>query len=52
VTLATIVVLGDEDYRLVVSEGEILDTDELPADVAPSAWARFCEAAGIELVTV
>jgi L-arabinose isomerase len=86
VTLATLVVLGDERYRLVVSEGEILDTDELPALEMPygffqpdsgvracmdawlrqggphhqvlnrgrrvSAWARFCEAAGIELAVV
>jgi L-arabinose isomerase len=86
VTLATLVVLGDERYRLVVSEGEILDTDELPALEMPygffrpdsgvrgcmdawlrqggphhqvlnrgrrvAAWARFCEAAGIELAVV
>jgi L-arabinose isomerase len=31
VTLATLVVLGDGEYRLVVSEGEILDSEELPA---------------------
>ncbi len=86
VTLATLVVLGDERYRLVVSEGEILDSEELPALEMPygffrpargvracmdawlrnggphhqvlnrghctSAWTRFCEAAGIELVRV
>jgi L-arabinose isomerase len=86
VTLATLVVLGDSRYRLVVSEGEILDSEELPALEMPygffrpdsgvrgcmdawlraggphhqvlnrgrcaAAWARFCEAAGIELVVV
>jgi L-arabinose isomerase len=31
VTLATLVSLGGERFRLVVAEGEILDTDELPA---------------------
>src|SRR3954452_22713759 len=85
-TLATLVVLGDGKYRLVVSEGEILDTEELPALEMPygffrpdtgvrtcmdawlraggphhqvlnrgrvaGSWARFCEAAGLELVTV
>jgi L-arabinose isomerase len=30
VTLATLVYLGGERFRLVVSEGEVLDTDELP----------------------
>jgi L-arabinose isomerase len=30
-TLATLVALGGEDFRLVVCEGEVLDTDELPA---------------------
>jgi L-arabinose isomerase len=30
VTLATLVALGGEDFRLLVSEGEVLDTDELP----------------------
>src|SRR3954466_2508429 len=30
-TLATLVSLGGEGFRLVVSEGEILDTEELPA---------------------
>jgi L-arabinose isomerase len=29
-TLATLVSLGGESFRLVVSEGEILDTPELP----------------------
>src|SRR6478609_6165795 len=85
-TLATLVVIGDGRYRLVVSEGEILDAEELPALEMPygffrpdtgvracmdawlhaggphhqvlnrgrvaDAWARFCEAAGIELVVV
>jgi L-arabinose isomerase len=39
-TLATLVVLGDERYRLVVSEGEILDTDELPALEMPYGFFR------------
>ena len=30
-TLATLVALGGERFRLVVAEGEILDTDELPS---------------------
>ncbi len=86
VTLASLVVLGDGRYRLVASEGEILDSEELPQLEMPygffrpdsgvracmdgwlryggphhqvlnsgrvaGAWARFCEAAGIELVRV
>jgi L-arabinose isomerase len=40
VTLATLVVLGDERYRLVVSEGEILDTEELPALEMPYGFFR------------
>jgi L-arabinose isomerase len=40
VTLASLVVLGDERYRLVVSEGEILDTDELPALEMPYGFFR------------
>jgi L-arabinose isomerase len=85
-TLATLVVLGDGRYRLVVSEGEILDSESLPTLEMPygffrpdsgvaacmdnwlrqggphhqvlnrgrvaGAWERFCEAAGIEIVTV
>jgi L-arabinose isomerase len=85
-TLATLVVLGDGRYRLVVSEGEILDAEELPALEMPygffrpdsgvracmdawlhaggphhqvlnrgrvaGSWARFCEAAGLEMVVV
>jgi L-arabinose isomerase len=38
-TLATLVALGGERFRLVVSEGEILDTDELPALEMP--YGRF-----------
>lgn len=85
-TLACFVVLGDGRYRLVVSEGEILDAEELPALEMPYGffrpesgvrgcmdawlraggphhqvlnrghvagdWARFCAAAGLELVVV
>jgi L-arabinose isomerase len=40
VTLASLVVLSDERYRLVVSEGEILDTDELPALEMPYGFFR------------
>jgi L-arabinose isomerase len=39
-TLATIVSLGDERFRLLVSEGEILDTDELPALEMPYGFFR------------
>jgi len=39
-TLATLVALGDERFRLVVSEGEILDTDELPALEMPYGFFR------------
>src|SRR3954463_9188064 len=39
-TLATFVVLGDGAYRLVVSEGEILDTEELPALEMPYGFFR------------
>jgi L-arabinose isomerase len=39
-TLATLVVLGDGRYRLVVSEGEILDTEELPALEMPYGFFR------------
>jgi L-arabinose isomerase len=38
-TLATLVALGGERFRLVVSEGEILDADELPALEMP--YGRF-----------
>jgi L-arabinose isomerase len=33
-------VLGDDRFRLVVSEGEILDTDELPALEMPYGFFR------------
>ncbi|MEO8688740.1 MAG: L-fucose/L-arabinose isomerase family protein [Solirubrobacteraceae bacterium] len=39
-TLASLVVLGDERYRLVVSEGEILDTEVLPALEMPYGFFR------------
>src|SRR4051812_41744854 len=39
-TLATLVVLGDGAYRLVVSEGEIVDTEELPALEMPYGFFR------------
>jgi L-arabinose isomerase len=39
-TLATLVVLGDGRYRLVVSEGEILDAEELPALEMPYGFFR------------
>ncbi len=40
VTLATLVALGDERFRLLVSEGEILDTDELPGLEMPYGFFR------------
>jgi L-arabinose isomerase len=40
VTLASLVVLGDGRYRLVVSEGEILDSEELPALEMPYGFFR------------
>ena len=39
-TLATLVALGDERFRLVVCEGEILDSDELPALEMPYGFFR------------
>jgi L-arabinose isomerase len=39
-TLATMTSLGGEHFRLVVSEGEILDTDELPALEMPYGHFR------------
>src|SRR3954452_5342165 len=39
-TLATLVALGGERFRLVVSEGEILDSDELPALEMPYGLFR------------
>jgi L-arabinose isomerase len=40
VTLATLISLGGEDFRLLVVEGEILDTDELPALEMPYGFFR------------
>ncbi len=39
-TLASLVSLGGDAFRLVVSEGEILDTDELPALEMPYGFFR------------
>jgi len=39
-TLATLVALGDERFRLVVSEGEILDSDVLPSLEMPYGFFR------------
>jgi L-arabinose isomerase len=39
-TLATLVALGGGRFRLVVSEGEVLDTDELPALEMPYGFFR------------
>jgi L-arabinose isomerase len=39
-TLATLVSLGSERFRLLVSEGEILDTEELPALEMPYGHFR------------
>jgi L-arabinose isomerase len=39
-TLATLTVLGGERFRLLVSEGEILETDELPALEMPYGHFR------------
>ena len=40
VTLATLTSIGGERFRLVVAEGEILDTDELPALEMPYGFFR------------
>ena len=40
VTLATLISLGGDRFRLLVSEGEILDTDELPALEMPYGFFR------------
>jgi L-arabinose isomerase len=40
VTLATLISLGGEKFRLLVVEGEILDTDELPALEMPYGFFR------------
>jgi L-arabinose isomerase len=39
-TLATLAALGGERFRLVVSEGEVLDTEELPALEMPYGFFR------------
>jgi L-arabinose isomerase len=44
-TLATLVSLGGERFRLVVAEGEILDTDELPSLEMP--YGHFRPARGV-----
>ena len=44
-TLATLVALGGERFRLVVAEGEILDTDELPSLEMP--YGQFRPAGGV-----
>jgi L-arabinose isomerase len=54
-TLATLVSLGGERFRLVVSEGEILDTEELPAlempygHFRPDTGVRACMDAWLRL---
>jgi L-arabinose isomerase len=40
VTLATLTAIGGDRFRLVVAEGEILDTDELPALEMPYGFFR------------
>jgi len=44
-TLATLVSLGGERFRLLVSEGEVLATDELPNLEMP--YGHFCPDAGL-----
>src|SRR5919198_917183 len=44
-TLATLVALGGERFRLIASEGEILDADELPALEMP--YGRFRPDSGL-----
>jgi L-arabinose isomerase len=44
-TLATLTALGGERFRLVVAEGQILDTDELPALEMP--YGHFRPATGV-----
>jgi L-arabinose isomerase len=39
-TLATLVALGGESFRLLVSEGEVLDTDELPGLEMPYGFFK------------
>jgi L-arabinose isomerase len=44
-TLASLVALGGEDFRLVVAEGEIIDAPELPSLEMP--YGQFRPASGI-----
>jgi L-arabinose isomerase len=54
-TLTTLVALGDERFRLVVAEGEILDTEELPklempyGHFRPDSGVRACMDAWLRL---
>jgi L-arabinose isomerase len=54
-TLATLVALGGERFRLLVSEGEVLDTEELPAlempygHFRPDSGVRGCMDAWLRL---
>jgi L-arabinose isomerase len=54
-TLATLVSLGGERFRLVVAEGEVLDTDELPSlempygKFRPDSGLRACMDAWLRL---
>jgi L-arabinose isomerase len=54
-TLATLVSLGGERFRLVVAEGEVLDTEELPAlempygHFRPDTGVRACMDAWLKL---
>jgi L-arabinose isomerase len=54
-TLATLVSLGGERFRLVVAEGEILETDELPSlempygKFRPDSGLRPCMNAWLQL---
>jgi L-arabinose isomerase len=54
-TLATLVALGGDDFRLLVCEGEVLDTEELPAlempygHFRPDAGVRACMDAWLRL---
>jgi L-arabinose isomerase len=54
-TLATLVALGGERFRLVVAEGEVLDTDELPSlempygHFRPDSGVRSCLNAWLRL---
>jgi L-arabinose isomerase len=54
-TLATLVALGGERFRLLVAEGEVLDTDELPqlempyGQFRPDSGVRACMDAWLRL---